>query len=75
MIPKKMMALINGEFGWLMYLREDSDAGFSSRNPIYTGSEDETMEFYLSNGQLDRSIKLVMEALDILKSIISLLNL
>ena len=48
-----MMALINGDFGWLMYLREEGDAGFSSRNPEYTGSDDETMEFYLSNGQLD----------------------
>lgn len=49
-----MMALINGDFGWLMYLREEGDAGFSSRNPEYVGSDDETMEFYLSNGQLDK---------------------
>lgn len=48
-----MCALINGDFGLLMYLREEGDAGFSSRNPEYTGSNDETMEFYLSNGQLD----------------------
>ena len=35
-----------------MYLREEGDAGFSSRNSEYIGSDDETMEFYLSNGQL-----------------------
>ncbi len=41
---RTMTALING------------DAGFSSRNPDYPGTEDdgETMEFMLSNGQLDR---------------------
>lgn len=50
-----MGALTNGDFGWLMYLREEGDAGFSSRNPDYTGSDDDgkTMEFLLSNGQLD----------------------
>lgn len=48
-----LMALINGDWGWLMYLNEDTQDCFSSRNPDYTGSEDATMEFYLSNGQLD----------------------
>lgn len=48
-----MIALINGNFGWLMYLREEGDAGFSSRNPDYQGGDTETMSFYLSNGQLD----------------------
>lgn len=50
---QSMCALINGDYGWLMYLREEGDAGFSSRNPDYTGSDDETMEFTLSNGQVD----------------------
>ena len=48
-----LMALINGEWGWLMYLNEDTQDCFISRNPDYTGPEDATMEFYLSNGQLD----------------------
>lgn len=48
-----LMALINGDWGWLMYLNQDTQECFTSRNPDYTGLEDETMEFYLSNGQLD----------------------
>ncbi|WP_353620343.1 Imm1 family immunity protein [Paracidovorax valerianellae] len=48
-----MCALINGEVGWLMYLREPSDAGFSSRNPAYTGSQHAVISYVLSNGQVD----------------------
>jgi Immunity protein Imm1 len=48
-----LCALINGDLGWLMYLRESGDAGFSSRNPEFTGPEDEIVEYYLSNGQRD----------------------
>ncbi len=50
-----MMAFINGDYGWLMYLRENGDSGFSSRNPNYKGTEDsnDRMDFMLSNGQLD----------------------
>ncbi len=48
-----LTALINGDYGFLMYLPDDESAGFTSRNPEYSGSDDETMEFYLSNGQLD----------------------
>ena len=68
---QSMTALTNGEFGWLMYLREDGDAGFSSRNPDYRGEAAETMDFYLSNGQLDEyplawvlPIKQIERALD-----------
>lgn len=52
---RAMMALINGDWGWLMYLREECDSGFSSRNPDYTGTDDDgkMMDFLLSNGQLD----------------------
>ena len=46
-------ALINGNMGWLMYLRERGDAGFSSRNPNYDGPADATLDYYLSNGQRD----------------------
>lgn len=50
---QSMTALINGNYGWLMYLSEEESAGFSSRNPDYKGNKDETMEFYLSSGQRD----------------------
>ncbi|WP_436128991.1 Imm1 family immunity protein [Acidovorax sp. LjRoot117] len=48
-----LCALINGEVGWLMYLREPGDAGFSSRNPAYAGPQQEFISFVRSNGQLD----------------------
>jgi hypothetical protein len=50
---KSLLALINGDVGWLMYLREAGDPGFSSRNPNYDGFEDEMVEYYLNNGQRD----------------------
>jgi len=50
---KSLIALINGDLGWLMYLREPGDPGFSSRNPEYDGSDDEMVEYCLSNGQHD----------------------
>lgn len=34
---RAMMALINKDCGWLMYLCEDGDSGLSSRNPVYAG--------------------------------------
>jgi hypothetical protein len=48
-----LYALINGDLGWLMYLRESGDAGFSSRNPDYSGPPDEMVEYRLDNGQHD----------------------
>ena len=42
-------ALINGDLGWLMYLRQSGDAGFSSRNPSYAGPPDAVIEYYLGN--------------------------
>jgi hypothetical protein len=51
--PKAMMALINGDRGWLMYLEEPSDTGFSSRNPEYDGPADARIEYFLDNGQRD----------------------
>jgi len=45
--------LINSDVGFLMYLREPGDAGFTSRNPAYEGPEDATIEYRLSNGQRD----------------------
>lgn len=51
-----MMALINGNYGWLMYINEEGDSGLSSRNPNYAGTDDDgkTIDFMLSNGQLDK---------------------
>jgi len=46
-------ALINGEAAWLMYMRYEGDAGFSTRNPQYTGPHKAMIEYYLSNGQCD----------------------
>lgn len=36
-----------------MYLSDNENAEFTSGNPQYNDAKDETMEFYLSNGQLD----------------------
>ncbi|MCB1326814.1 MAG: hypothetical protein KDK35_16385 [Leptospiraceae bacterium] len=47
-------ALLNGENGWLMYLRYAGDAGFSSRNPNYDGPQDLMIDYHLQNGQHDR---------------------
>jgi hypothetical protein len=48
-----LCALFNGGVGWLMYVREPGDAGFSSRNPDYQGKTDAMLEYRLSNGQHD----------------------
>ena len=48
---ESLCALINGNIGWLMYLRFEGDAGFSSRNPSI--SIDEDVEYFLCNGQKD----------------------
>ena len=69
---RAMTALINGGWGWLMYMDEEGD-GFSSRNPNYTGTDDDgkMMDFMLSNGQVDSyplsyvlPAEQIMEALD-----------
>ena len=49
-----LCALLNGDRGWLTCLRAEGDAGFSSRNPGYSGPLDAEIEFMLSTGQLDR---------------------
>lgn len=46
-------ALINGDAAWLMYLRFEGDAGFSTRDPNYSGPPKAVIEYYLSNGQRD----------------------
>jgi hypothetical protein len=44
-------ALINGDAAWLMYVRSEGDAGFSTRNPNYAGPPKAVIEYYLANGQ------------------------
>ena len=50
---QSLFALINGDVGWLMYLRTSGDAGFHSSNPHYRGDPNEMVEYELSNGQRD----------------------
>lgn len=50
---QSLCALINGDRGWLMYLRCSGDSGFSSRNPEYDGPPSAQIEYKLSNGQHD----------------------
>lgn len=66
-----LCALVAGSVGWLMYLREAGDAGFSSRNPAYAGAADTSIDYVLSNGQVDSypaswayPAEVVMQALD-----------
>ena len=68
---QSLCALINGDLAWIMYLREPGDAGFSSRNPGYSGPKDAMIEYYLDNGQCDEypaawalPIEVVLEAMD-----------
>jgi len=49
-----LCALMNGNLGWLMWARYEGDAGFSSRNPAYSGPPEVEIEYMLSNGQVDR---------------------
>ncbi len=50
---QSLMALVNGDIGWLMYVRAPGDPGFSSRNPAYSGPPDALINYVLTNGQLD----------------------
>ncbi len=51
---QSLCALMNGDIGWLMYLRhKDGDAGFSSRNPNYEGDPGAMVDYRLDNGQID----------------------
>jgi len=49
---QSITALINGDVGWLMYLREEGDSGFSTRNPEYAEAIGD-IDYYLDNGQCD----------------------
>lgn len=62
---QSICALINGNIGWLMYLRFEGDAGLSSRN--LSENSKENVEFILSNGQCDEYPKNWTYPLEILK--------
>lgn len=47
---KRLSALLNEECGWLMWLAEEGDPGFSSRGDSSAVGE---TRFRLNNGQLD----------------------
>lgn len=48
-----LCALVHAESAWLMYLRHEGDAGFSSRSASFSGPPEQTIDFMLSNGQVD----------------------
>ena len=48
-----LTALTHGARGWLMFLREEGDCGFSSRDPAYAGARSDMLKFRLDNGQCD----------------------
>ena len=50
---QSLSALLNGDVGWLSYLRAPGDPGFSSRNPRYSGDPNAVIEYVLGNGQRD----------------------
>ncbi len=50
---KLLDAFVNGKRVWLLYRQDENDAGFSSRNPDYTGAKDAVLPYILSNGQQD----------------------
>lgn len=45
--------LVSGNRGWLMFLHEPGDAGFSSRGADAVARRRGTLSFRLSNGQVD----------------------
>jgi hypothetical protein len=49
-----MCALLNGDKGWLMWLRFEGDAGFISLNPEYHGPSNAQIEYVVGQGQVDR---------------------
>jgi hypothetical protein len=64
---QSLCALINGDRGFLMYLREEGDTGFTSRNPDYVGASDATLKYVLSNGQEDEYPLLWALPLDVIE--------
>ena len=70
---QRICALINNDIGWLMYLRYEGDAGYSTRNPSIETKEE--IEFVLDNGQREVYPKNWTYPLSILKSaLLSFMN-
>ena len=49
-----LIVLTSGDRSFLVYFRYSGDAGFSSRHPSYTGPPAATLDFTISNGQVDQ---------------------
>ena len=70
-----LSVLINGDSGWLMYIRQPGDAGFSSRNPEYDGPANALIDYVIDNGQRDQypaswalPVPLIMRAIEYFQS-------
>src|SRR5262249_49501827 len=48
-----LIAQVLGGQAWMMYLMYGGDPGFTTRNPSYVDSPEDTVEFTLPNGQTD----------------------
>lgn len=46
------LALFSNDRAWIMFLREDGDVGFSTRNPLVP-DDSASLRFRLPNGQVD----------------------
>ena len=44
---------VNGDRGFLMFIRCEEDPGFTTRNPDYNGPDSALIEYRLKNGQID----------------------
>ena len=71
---ERLLALINGDRGLLLYARHVGDPGFVSLNPEFSGWPDDLVAFRLNNGQVDSypgehviSAVLVREAIEYFK--------
>lgn len=48
-----LLVLVNGVRAWMMCMRYEGDAGFSSRNPDLLDDPSDVIEYVLSNGEQD----------------------
>ncbi|MBB6430919.1 Imm1 family immunity protein [Algisphaera agarilytica] len=48
-----LLALINGKRGFLVIMNSENGSSRTSRNPDYSDDNDSTIEYQLSNGQVD----------------------
>lgn len=62
---ERICALINGGFGWLMYLNHANAIGFSSRNPEIDSQD--LITFQLNNGQMEEYPKNWVYPIDVVR--------